>query len=175
MSAIKKIDNVLASFSKLLCFIGAIIILFQMGLIVVDVCLRTFAHSTVVGASIIAKNSLIASVFLGLPYVTFMNSHTRAEVFYVNAKPAVKYVMDIVTYIFGVIVFALMSYSMIGPTQTAIATAQYDVEGTLLLPLSPFYVCVLFGAVFSLYAAIRRLIITIAGGTAQYIRKDEEN
>lgn len=168
MTAIKKMDQVLASFSKLLCFIAGVIILFQMGLIVVDVCLRTFMHSTVVGASIIARNSLIASVFLGLPYVTFSNSHTRAEVFYTNARPTVKLVMDVVTQVFGVIVFVLMSYSLIAPTQTAIATGQYDVEGTLLLPLGPFYVCVLFGAVFSLYAAFRRLVMTLAGGRAQY-------
>ncbi len=168
MAAIKKIDHVLASFSKILCFIGGIIILFQMGLIVVDVCMRTFMHSTVVGASIIARNSLIASVFPGLPYVTFTNTHTRVEVFYTNAGPKRKWVMDIITQIFGVIIFALMSYSLVGPVQNAIATAQYDVEGTLLLPLAPFYICTLFGAVFSLYAAIRRLILTIVEGTRQY-------
>ena len=173
MEAIKKIDSALAAFSKFLCFLGALIIMFQMGLIVVDVVLRTFFHSTVVGASIMARNSLIAGVFLGLPYVTFHNGHTRAEVFYTNGSPTRKFAMDMFAAIVGVIVFALMSYSLISPTKNAIATGQFDSEARMLLPLAPFYVCTLFGAVFSLYAAIRNLIITASGGTDQY-RKEAE-
>ena len=172
METIKKVDNALAAFSKLLCFIGALIIFFQMGLIVVDVVLRTFFHSTVVGASIMARNSLIAGVFLGLPYVTFHNGHTRAEVFYTNGSPTRKFVMDVFTAVVGVIVFALMSYSLIGPTKNALATGQFDSEARMLLPLGPFYVCALFGAVFSLYAAIRNLILAVSGGTEKY-RKEE--
>ena len=173
MKAIKKIDSALAAFSKLLCFFGALIIFFQMGLIVVDVVLRAFFSSTVVGASIMARNSLIASVFLGLPYVTFCNAHTRAEVFYTNAPITRKFIMDLVDSILGVLVFALMSYSLIKPTQNAIATGQFDNEARMLLPLAPFYVCTLFGAVFSLYAAIRNLIMLIAGGKAAYNRGEE--
>lgn len=172
MNAIKKVDHALATFSKFLCFVGALIIMFQMCLIVVDVVLRTFFSSTVVGASIMARNSLIASVFLGLPYVTFHNGHTRAEVFYTNGSPSRKYFMDILTAVIGVIVFALMSYALINPTKIAIANGQFDSEARMLLPLGPFYVCALFGAVFSLYAAIRNLILTISGGKAQY-RKEE--
>lgn len=144
----------------------------QMCLIVVDVCLRTFFHSTIVGASIIARNTLIASVFLGLPYVTFKNSHTRAEVFYTNAKPAAKLVMDIVTQVFGVIVFALMSYGLVSPTIKSFASGQFDSEATLLLPMWPFYTCALFGSIFSLYAAIRCLILTIVGGVRPYQKKE---
>ena len=168
MEAVKKVDGALAAFSKLLCFIGALIIMFQMCLIVVDVVLRTFFSSTVVGASIMARNALIAGVFLGLPYVTFHNAHTRAEVFYTNGSPKRKYAMDILTAVVGVIVFALMSYSLINPTKIAISSHQFDSEGRMLLPLAPFYICVLFGAVFSLYAAIRNLILTISGGLGQY-------
>ena len=173
MDTIRKVDRALAAFSKLLCFIGALIIMFQMCLIVVDVVLRTFFHSTVVGASIMARNTLIASVFLGLPYVTFHNGHTRAEVFYTNAGPGRKYGMDLLAAIIGVVVFLLMSVSLINPARNAIRTGQFDSEARMLLPLGPFYVCTLFGAVFSLYAAIRNLVITIAGGTRQY-RKEAE-
>lgn len=173
IKTIKKIDQTLASISKGLCFLGALVIMFQMALIVVDVFLRTFCHSTVVGASVIARNSLIAGVFLGLPYVTFKNAHTRAEVFYTNARPGVKLAMDIVAETFGVIVFALMSYALVNPTMKALATGQFDSEATMLLPLGPIYLCVLFGAIFSTYAAIRCLVLTLYGGTKAY-KKEEE-
>lgn len=172
MKMIKKIDQALAAFSKGLCFLGALVILFQMGLIVVDVCLRAFFHSTVVGASVIARNTLIAGVFLGMPYVTFKSSHTRAEVFYTNARPAVKLSMDILAQVFGVIVFALMSYSLINPTLKAYSSGQFDSEATMLLPLWPIYTCVLFGAIFSTYAAIRCLVLTIAGGKKAYEKEE---
>lgn len=168
MQIIKKIDQTLAAFSKGLCFLGALVILFQMCLIVVDVCLRAFFNSTVVGASVIARNTLIAGVFLGLPYVTFKSAHTRAEVLYTGAKPAVKFVMDIVAQVFGIVVFALMSYSLVNPTLKALSSGQFDSEATMLLPLWPIYVCVLFGAVFSTYAAVHCLILTLAGGTRAY-------
>lgn len=168
MEMIKRIDRALASFSKFLCFLGALIILFQMCLIVVDVVLRAFFESTVVGASIMARNSLIASVFLGLPYVTFSNGHTRAEVFYTNGGPTRKFVMDLFAAALGVVVFALMSYSLINPTRTAISTGQFDSEARMLLPLAPFYICTLFGAVFSLYAAIRNLVLVLIGGRSAY-------
>lgn len=173
MEAIKKIDKGLAAFAKFLCFIGALIIMFQMCLIVVDVVLRTFFHSTVVGASIMARNSLIASVFLGLPYVTYHNAHTRAEVFYTNASPSRKFAMDLLAAVLGVIVFALMSYSLINPTKKAISSGQFDNEARMLLPLAPFYICALFGAVFSLYAAIRNLVLTIRGGKAAYMKEEK--
>ena len=173
MEVVKKIDKGLAAFSKFLCFLGAIIILGQMCLIVVDVVLRTFFSSTVVGASIMARNSLIASVFLGMPYVTFINGHTRAEVFYTNGSPTRKFIMDILDRVVGVLIFALMSYSLINPTQKAIASGQFDNEARMLLPLAPFYICALFGAFFSLYAAIRNLILCLAGGTKTYAKKEE--
>lgn len=175
MNAIKKLDSALAAFSKFLCFVGAMIIMFQMCLIVVDVVLRTFFSSTVVGASILARNTLIASVFLGLPYVTFHNGHTRAEVFYTNGSPARKYFMDILTAVVGVVVFALMSYALINPTKIALSSGQFDSEARMLLPLGPFYVCALFGAVFSLYAAIRNLILAISGGSGKYRKEAEKS
>lgn len=168
MAIIKAIDKKLASFSKLLCLLGAGIIFFQMGIILVDVILRTFFHSTVVGASIMARNSLIASVFLGMPYVTFLGGHTRAEVFYTNGSPRRKFCMDVFAHFVGIIIFALMSCALINPTLQAFKTGQFDSEGAFLLPMSPFYVCALFGAVFSFYAAVRCFITTIAAGLSAY-------
>lgn len=172
MNVIKRIDQVLATFSKGLCFLGAVVILFQMGLIVVDVCLRAFFHSTVVGASVIARNTLIAGVFLGLPYVTFKSSHTRAEVFYTNARPVVKFAMDVLAEVFGVVVFALMSYALVNPTVKAFTSGQFDSEATMLMPMWPIYTCVLFGAVFSTYAAVRCLVLTLISGTKAYQTKE---
>lgn len=163
MTIIKKIDAVLASIAKLLCFLGALILVAMFSITTVDVFLRTFMGSSVVGASVMVRNLLIASVFLGLPYVTFTCGHTRSEVFYVRAGKTGKMVLDLIANVVGVAMFTAMSYSMVSPVFKAYSSGEFDSEGTMLMLLWPFYLVALFGASFSLYASIRNLVVQIAG------------
>lgn len=162
MKTIKKINDILISIAKTLCFLAGIMLVLMMLITSVDVGLRTFAQWTFAGASVIVRNLLVAAMFLGLPYVTFMSGHTRSEFLYARASSRVKLFLDILAGGIGMILFGLMAYSMIRPTMQSFATTQFDSEGTFIMPMWPFYVCALFGAWFSFYAALHNLIAMVA-------------
>ncbi len=161
MSLIRKINEILQKIAKFLTFLGGLMLIVMMLITTADVILRTFFGSTIQGASVIVRNLLIVAMFLGLPYVTFTKGHTRSEVIYARGSARVKMILDILAYGIGAVLFFLMSYSLIGPVMKAFATNQFDSEGTFMMSLAPFYVLSLFGAIFSLYAALYNFVVML--------------
>lgn len=156
--AILSINSLLMKLSKFLCFLGGVMMVAMMLITSVDVFMRTFLETTFPGASVLVRNMLVVAMFLGLPYVTFVRGHTRSEVLYEHVGDKGKLILNIVAEIVGMAMFALMAYALIKPTQLSFTTSQFDSEGTFIMPMSPFYVLSLFGAWFTLYAAIHNVI-----------------
>ena len=126
MNVIKKINLFLQRTAKFLTFIGGVMLVAMMCIATVDVILRTFFHSTIQGTSVIVRNLLIVAMFLGLPYVTYTKGHTRSEVIYARMPKRGKLLLDIIAYGIAVILFFLMSYSLIAPTIQSFSTNQFD-------------------------------------------------
>lgn len=155
---ILSINGLLMKLSKFLCFLGGVMMVAMMLITSVDVFMRTFLHTTFPGASVLVRNMLVVAMFLGLPYVTFVRGHTRSEVLYEQVGEKGKLVLNIIAETVGMAMFALMAYALIKPTMLSFSTAQFDSEGTFIMPMSPFYVLALFGAWFTLYAAVHNVI-----------------
>jgi TRAP-type C4-dicarboxylate transport system permease small subunit len=155
---ILSINSLLMQLSKFLCFLGGVMMVIMMLITSVDVFMRTFLDTTFPGASVLVRNMLVVAMFLGLPYVTFVRGHTRSEVLYEHVGDKGKLILNIIAEIIGMAMFALMAYALIKPTSLSFTTSQFDSEGTFIMPMSPFYVLALFGAWFTLYAAIHNVI-----------------
>lgn len=162
MRALLLVDKIMHKISFVLCLLCALLIAVLTVIIVTDVFLRTFFSSCLVGTSTIARNMLIAIMFLGLPMITAVDGHVRSEVIINRLKPSAKLVFDMAAYFLGFLMFLLLGISLIGPTKTAILKNYFDMEATMTLRLWPIYVVTVFGSFASAYVmlslAVRRVL-----------------
>jgi TRAP-type C4-dicarboxylate transport system permease small subunit len=152
---LQKIDNFVDRAFKILCYAGGIFTFFLMLLIVGDVIGRQFFGLPILGTAAFARSALIGIIFISLPYITFLGKHLRSEVILERAKNRFKWILEFISRLIGLTLFLLYSISLYKPTAHSVAILEKDIEGMTFIPVYPFHIISLAGAVLCVVAALR--------------------
>lgn len=117
--------------------IGSGVLFLLMVVIVVDVVGRAVFNHPFTGAPELAKVSLVAAVFLGLPKTLRMGRHIRVTLVADRSSPVVAAGLDVLANLCGLFVLALLCYSSWILTVEAFEAGEFEGEGALRVPTYP--------------------------------------
>jgi TRAP-type C4-dicarboxylate transport system permease small subunit len=159
LKIIKRIDVWMGKLAKWMLVLAACMSLFMMFNVSADILGRYLFSHSIIGTPTIARNLLISILFLGLPWVTRCSGHIRSDMILDRSSTSMKLVLECISNIFGIFIFAFFSIAQIGPLQTAIRIGEFDVEATFYLPLVPFYWIAVIGSAVAVWQDVRNLIV----------------
>jgi len=127
-------------------------------IVVADVLGRTLFNRPVTGVPELAKLSIVAITFLQIPYVMLIERHIRSTVL-VDRMPRIWQTwLNIITYLIGMIVFAMFFYGGWDLTVTAWKVSEYEGEGALRVPTSPNRIIIELGSALMVILCCRNMV-----------------
>lgn len=148
-------------FEKVITFLNVVAtgwIFFMIMIVVVDVAGRIFVNAPLTGTPEIIKISNPAIAFLQITYVLWLGRHIRSTVVLSRVSPMVSALINILTALMGIFVFALNFYSGWDLTVTALEVSEYEGEGTLRVPTAPLRIIILLGSALMVVQFIRIIV-----------------
>lgn len=139
------IRQIIQSFTRILAFLGMLLLLPMMFLSTVDVVLRKFWAMTVPGTMEISSLLLALFVLLGLSYTYQCRGHVRISLFVDRLSARMRAWIEFFMALFGVSILFLL---MVGGWQVALE--ERTVTDMLRLPLAPFRMILIVG-IFSFF------------------------
>jgi len=115
-------------------------------LVVADVLGRVFLNKPIAGVPELAKLSIVAITFLQIPYVMLIERHIRSTVLLDHMPKVWQTSLNILTYLIGMIVFAMFFYGGWDLMVTGWSISEYEGEGALRVPTSPNRIIIELGS-----------------------------
>jgi len=102
------------AYIKLISILGGIATAWLFGimfLMIADILGRVLFNQPVKGASELIKTSIVAIVFMQIPYTLWVGRHIRSELLISRLKPATREMLLSVMYLFGAGVFIVIIFA----------------------------------------------------------------
>jgi len=150
-----------SSYEKVITFLNVAATgwIFVMIMIVVcDVSGRTLINAPLAGTPEIIKISNPAIAFLQITYVLWLGRHIRSTVILSRVSPFVSTLINILSALMGIFVFALNFYSGWDLAVTALEVGEYEGEGALRVPTAPLRIIILIGSALMVIQFIRMIV-----------------
>ncbi len=147
MSVFRKIDR---GFGKLITYgnaFTALMVFVLMLLITADVVSRAAFNHPFQGVSEIVSNCIIILCFFEIPYGLKEGTHVRSTIVYDKVGARGKNVIDLFSYLIGIIVFSMIVYSSWGPLLKAISIHDAEIAGSVRIPTAPGRASIIIGSV----------------------------
>lgn len=155
MGALKKINNFFSKISSALSYVSMAIVFLLMVILIVDIILRYFFKSGLLGSLELIEMGMVMLIFCGFAYTETVKGHVRVDILLNKIKSRrARCFIDGIVYIFmSVIGFAVTYASFMKVAKEGAST------GVLLIPLVPFEMVMGIGmALFTLVLFLEGLI-----------------
>ena len=126
-------------------------------LVILDVAGRIFFGAPLTGTPELCKISNPAICFLQIGYVLWLGSHIRTTMVYDRVSSKGRKLLDILSCVLGVLMFASIFYSSISLTWVAWAVGEYEGEGALRVPTAPVRTIILIGSACMIIQFLRNI------------------
>lgn len=156
------LDKAVAFVTTGFAVIGATLIGVLGLLVVSDVVGRNFGNP-VTGIVELAAQTVVISAFLTIPFVMRKGSHIRATVLVSRLPEMWRRGFEVLAFLVGVIIFALLAYSSLGNFLTDFEAGSYEGEGALRIPTWPARLTIFLASMLMVVEGILSIIKTIIG------------
>lgn len=133
----EKISQALKVFAAMWLFGIAVLIL-------IDVIARGALNTPILGIPEIIANSIVSIAFLQLAYTVRIRAMLRAEVIDGLVGPSTRQTLLVLGLLFGAAFFAMIAWAGWTPMLQSWATAEYEGEGGMRVPVYPVRTLVVF-------------------------------
>jgi TRAP-type C4-dicarboxylate transport system permease small subunit len=147
------VDKVVAKVSGVFAALGAALIGLLALTMVADVVGRQFG-SPVTGIVELAAQTVVISAFLTIPYVMRRGGHIRATVLVNRTPPIVRKSLEVLAYLIGAIIFALLAFSAWDAFVEDFVKASYEGEGALRVPTWPARLTIFLASVLMIFESL---------------------
>jgi TRAP-type C4-dicarboxylate transport system permease small subunit len=147
------VDKVVAKVSGVFAALGAAMIGLLALTMVADVVGRQFG-SPVTGIVELAAQTVVISAFLTIPYVMRRGGHIRATVLVNRTPPIVRKTLEVVAYLIGAVIFALLAFSAWDSFVEDFVKASYEGEGALRIPTWPARLTIFLASVLMIFESL---------------------
>jgi TRAP-type C4-dicarboxylate transport system permease small subunit len=143
--------------------VGTFWIILIMFIMTADVLGRLLFNSPLAGTPEIVKVSLVGIFFLQLGDTFWTGRIIRCDVFLLKMGAVTRAVIDILSNLVGLAMFAILFAASLPPTIQVWKTLEYEGEGALRVPIYPVRTLILLGSALTTVLFACRLIQDIAG------------
>lgn len=147
------VDKVVAKVSGVFAALGAALIGLLALTMVADVVGRQFG-SPVTGIVELAAQTVVISAFLTIPYVMRKGGHIRATVLVNRTPPIVRKSLEVLAYLIGAIIFALLAFSAWDEFVEDFVKASFEGEGALRIPTWPARLTIFLASVLMIFESL---------------------
>lgn len=139
--------------------IGCVWTAVLMLIVAIDVGGRFIFNSPLTGATEIIQASIIGITFLQFSYVQYIDQHLAVTIVYDRLGKKGKEVVDVVSLVFGVIVFGVVVYSGWDFFIKAINTGEYEGSpASIMLPSWPIRFLIVFCSLVMVVVQINQVV-----------------
>jgi TRAP-type mannitol/chloroaromatic compound transport system permease small subunit len=133
-----------------------------MFLMTADILGRFLFNQPVKGASELIKTSIVAIVFMQIPYTLWVGRHIRSELVISRLKPTSREILLSIMYLFGAGIFVGIIFASWETMITGWKILEYEGEGALRVPVYPIRTIIVLGsaltAVLFIYKSIESIL-----------------
>ncbi len=97
-------------------YIGAFFLMLLISMIIIQVVMRYFFSSPIIGTGELGRYFLIWIIFISAPYATRSGSHIKMEEFQSILPAKVRHILQLFTYLCAITVFGIIGVSAISTT-----------------------------------------------------------
>ena len=157
------IDRSMTHVSQTLKYIAAALLLVVAVLITVDVSLRFLFNMPIIGIAEIVANGIVIIAFLQLSYAIRIGGMLRSELLLNALGPKGHVVLEALTGLLGILLFALIAWASWDPMMRAISAHEFEGHASFQVPTWPLkttiVVCSILGALNYLMVAIKAFVL----------------
>jgi TRAP-type mannitol/chloroaromatic compound transport system permease small subunit len=153
------------AYIKIISILGGIATAWLFGimfLMTADILGRVLFNHPVKGASELIKTSIVAIVFMQIPYTLWVGRHIRSELVISRLKPATREILLSIMYLFGAGIFLGIIFASWDTMITGWKILEYEGEGALRVPVYPIRTIIVLGsaltAVLFIYKSIESIL-----------------
>ena len=154
------INRILVPSSKVLVFIGGLLLSVMMFLTIVDVIMRYFFDLPIKGAFDLTEYMMVIVFSFGLPYCTINKSHISVDLIFGRFSPNAQTIISICTIPIGLGIFSLIAWQYVELTQIQIGSNL--VSSVLKIPRYPFVAVMFAGYALFVIALFSEALTLIA-------------
>lgn len=159
-----RILGVVRSIARLSAYLGGVALLICVAITVIDVIMRNFFASSVLGSVELTQLCVMWAAFLTIPLGFAYGNHISVDVFVERAPRPVQRVMSTVNMLIAAIVLACYLYW--GGAQALHAFMTREITLTLGIPISIYWLPIIFGTSLSLLSALAATAHVVVRGTS---------
>lgn len=159
------LERTVSPLTRMLHWIGQVIIVFMVLVTVIDVCLRYVFNKPITGSYELTEFMMAILVFASLGYTMMVKGHVSVDLVVTKFPERVRALMESLTCLLAFVLFAVAAWRNVLHAITA--WKRHDVSAELFIPISPFVLFVALGiAVLSLV-----LLVQFVQSLAKAIKK----
>lgn len=136
--------------------ISSVLVLLSVCFIIVNVFMRLFFRRPFLGAIETVQYFTLCMVSLGLAYCNSSDGHTRVDIVLENVPKKVELLLNIITQIISVVGMCFVVTNLV--RMARIKAANFEVSGTLRIPISLLYYVIVAGIVMLTLSILFKLI-----------------
>lgn len=156
-------ESVVTRVSRALNIVAPICIGILMLLITADVVGRFFFKCPIPGTISISEYVFIGAVYFGVAYCAVVKSHVTVDVVASRLGERVRAIIDSVTGLFALAIFALLAWSSVAMVVYSQTTSEVSLD-PLQIPVWPFRTIVVIGVVMLWMVLLTQLFHLVARG-----------
>lgn len=158
------LNKVGRAYIKVISILGGIATAWLFGimfLMTADILGRVLFNHPVKGASELIKTSIVAIVFMQIPYTLWVGRHIRSELLISRLKPATRGILLSIMHLFGAGIFIGIIFASWETMITGWKILEYEGEGALRVPVYPIRTIIVLGSVLTAVLFIYKSIESI--------------
>ena len=160
--AISSADSVISWVSRVLSYVGMVVLIIMMMLTVADVLMRYIWNSPILGVFELTEYMMVPIVFFGWAWCAKKGGNVQVDLLVKRLNPTAQRALHVVTYLFSALIIFVIAWQNLLETKEVWAVRR--VSDMLAVPAYPFYLVLTIGCFLLGLVLLLSIVQLILGG-----------
>lgn len=161
-AAINSIDAVISWLSRVLNYVGMVILIVMMLLTVADVFMRYILNCPILGVFELTEYMMVPIVFFGWAWCAKKGGNVKVDLVVTRLEPSAQRALNIVTYLFSMVIIFVIAWQNL--LESKEVWSVHKASDMLAVPAYPFYMVLTIGCFLLCLVLLLSLVQLILGG-----------
>lgn len=161
-AAINSIDAVISWLSRVLNYVGMMILIVMMLLTVADVFMRYIWNRPILGVFELTEYMMVPIVFFGWAWCAKKGGNVKVDLVVIRLGLSAQRALHIVTYVFSVVIVFVIAWQNL--LESKEVWSAHKASDMLAVPAYPFYIVLTIGCFLLCLVLLLSLVQLILGG-----------
>lgn len=162
IAAINSIDAVISWLSRILNYVGMVILIVMMLITVADVFMRYIWNRPILGVFELTEYMMVPIVFFGWAWCAKKGGNVKVDLVVTRLEPSAQRALNIVTYFFSMVIIFVIAWQNL--LESKEVWSVHKASDMLAVPAYPFYMVLTIGCFLLCLVLLLSLVQLILGG-----------